>query len=269
MRLSSFSSTLASAWIGTGLCLSGLCGFPASTYALDVPPFTDRVVDLAGILQPQEKDQISNSLGQFQSEKGPQLAVLTIPSLEGEPIETYSIKVVNQWKLGDKKKSDGLLLLIAVKDHKARIEVGQGLEGDLPDILAGRIIRDTMAPYFRAERYRDGLVAGLQAIAVRLGGSLKEFPVVEMRRQRSSEAPSGLSWLFPLLIFAFLVLPRLFGSSQSSGSGRGFFTGMLLGGLLGGGRRGGGGLFGGGDGGGGFGGGGGGGFSGGGASGDW
>jgi uncharacterized protein len=244
-----------------------LCASPV--FALSVPPAADRVVDLASILKPEEAQRLSASLALFQQETGPQIQVLIIPSLDGESLEGYSIRVADQWGPGSKKKSDGVLLLMSIGDRKVRIEVGQGLEGTLPDILAGRIIRDTMVPYFKAERYRDGLIAGLQAIATRLGGTLKNVPILDSQEAVGRREPSsGFHYSFLLFLLVFLVLPKIFGRRSSPVGG--FGTGMLLGGLLGGGRRSGG-FFGGGSGGGfgGFGGGGGGGFSGGGASGDW
>ncbi|MEO7162122.1 MAG: TPM domain-containing protein [Bdellovibrionia bacterium] len=248
--------------------LPGLC-LPVLGFALGVPPHTRQVMDLADVLNPEEEQQIEQSLELFQKEYGPQIQVLTIPSLEGEPIESYSIKVVDAWKLGTKKKDDGVLLLVVPQDHEVRIEVGQGLEGQLPDILAGRIIRDVMVPFFKKERFDAGIFSGLNAIASRLGGTLKNVPV--FAQQRPHERSPGLGTLLFLFIFFFIILPRLFGGGGRDRFGRrknradGLLTGMILGNIFGSDRRGGGdsGGFGG------FGGGGGGGFSGGGASGKW
>jgi uncharacterized protein len=257
--------------------LPGLC-LPILGFALEVPPHTRQVMDLADVLNPEEEQQIEQSLQLFQKEYGPQIQVLTIPSLEGEPIESYSIKVVDVWKLGTKKNDDGVLLLVVPQDHEVRIEVGQGLEGQLPDILAGRIIRDVMIPFFKKDRYDAGIFSGLNAIASRLGGTLKNVPVFAQQKPHSRE--SGLGTLLFIFIFFFIILPRLFGGGRD-GKGRrdrfgrrksgadDFITGMILGNIFGSGRRGGGGPSDGGFGSGGFGGGGGGGFSGGGASGKW
>jgi uncharacterized protein len=247
---------------------------PHQAHSLDVPPHTRQVIDLAHVLSPEEQQQIESSLVRFQQEHGPQIQVLTIPSLEGETIESYSIKVVDSWKLGDEKRDDGLLLLLALQDRQTRIEVGQGLEGTLPDILAGRIVRDVMIPYFKEGRYDAGIVAGLNAIASRLGGTLKDAPTFAPAQAKPRTQSTSLSSLLFLFILFFVILPRLFGGRGRRGGRRdpeGLITGMILGGLLGSAKR----RHRGGDGfgkwgdGGGFGGGGGGGFSGGGASGKW
>lgn len=225
-----------------------------SVWALEVPKHTDLVVDQAGLLAPELRQQLSASLRQFQQQHGPQIQLLVVPSLEGEPIEDYSIRVTDQWKLGDEKRDDGVLFLVALEDRALRIEVGQGLEGTLPDITTGRIIRDTVVPFFREGRYEAGVVAGLQEIAQRLGGQLSGAPVYSAPRSRTRSG--GGSFFIPFLLFFFLA-PRIFGRRRSRRIyGPGGFGGFGGGGFGGGGF-------------GGFGGGGGGGFSGGGASGRW
>jgi uncharacterized protein len=102
-----------------------------------------------------------------------QVVVLTISSLQGEPLEEYSIKVVDTWKLGQKDKDNGVLLLIVRDDRKVRIEVGNGLEGDLPDITCGRIIRNEIVPRFRNGYYEGGIRAGVNAILGVIDGSYK------------------------------------------------------------------------------------------------
>ncbi|HUP56515.1 MAG TPA: TPM domain-containing protein [Bdellovibrionota bacterium] len=246
-------------------------GWSMGASALDVPAHTGLVVDQAGILDEPLERNLEASLRQFQAEKGPQLQVLTVRSLGGQPIEDYSIRVADAWKLGDRARDDGVLLLIALEDRAARIEVGQGLEGTLPDITAGRIVSQVLVPRFREGRYDDGTVAALQAIAGQLGGTLTAPAGASYASPRETRG-FGIG-LFPILLLFFLIVPRMLGGRRRryGGGGRGLMTGMLLGHLLGSGRRRGGlgGGWGGGGGGGIFGGGGGGGFSGGGASGRW
>ena len=227
-------------------------------FALDVPKHTGPVVDLAGVLSRGDQAKISASLLQFQKTYGPQLQVLVIPSLEDESIEDYSIKVVDQWKLGARGKDDGVLLLVATESRKVRIEVGRGLEGDLPDVIAGRIIRTGIIPFFKQGQTGAGILVGLGMIAESVGGKLEDVPAPRLRKEKRSSG--GLGYL--LFIGMFLIGP-LFGRRRRGGVGRALLSGLLMGAAMGGGRRGGGGGFGGG----GFGGGGGGGFSGGGASG--
>ena len=145
----------------TGLLLSLLGALWASSVlALEVPKLTGPVVDLAGVLSRSDQVKITASLLQFKRKYGPQLQVLLVPKLEDETIESYSIKVVDKWKLGAKGKDDGVLLLVATQDRKVRIEVGRGLEGDLPDALAGRIIRAGIIPFFKQAQPAPGCWLG-------------------------------------------------------------------------------------------------------------
>jgi len=247
----------------TILLLLGLLGslWTSPVFSLEVPRLTGPVVDLAGVLSRSDQAKISASLLQFKRKYGPQLQVLVVPKLENETIETYSIKVVDKWKLGAKGKDNGVLLLVATENRKVRIEVGRGLEGDLPDALAGRIIRAGIIPFFKQGQIGAGVLVGLGMIAETVGGKLENIPVPRMRKAKRSGGNLG----FLLFLAFFLIGPRLLGGRRRGGMGSAVLGGMLLGSLLGG-RHGGG--FGGGGFGGGFGGGGGG-FSGGGASGGW
>lgn len=238
------------------VCVSGIVLFSAAAKAeLSVPPLTGRVVDQAGLLSPEQRQQISASLAEFERAQGPQLAVLTIPSLDGEPIESFSIRVVDQWKLGNEKRDDGLLLLVAAKDRRVRIEVGQGLEGQVPDALAGRIIDHVIVPQFRSGDYAGGIVAGLQAIAHALGGELKNVPAVAQRPPAGTRERPGA--LFFIIVIAMIIMMSIFSRRRR------YYGGWGGGGGFGGWSSGGGGFSGGGFSGGG------GGFSGGGASGQW
>src|SRR5690606_23361020 len=105
-----------------------------------------RVVDRASLLSGDEARALEKRLAEFESATGHQFALLTVPSLEGDSIEDFSMRVVEAWKLGAARRDDGLLLLVVPKDKTMRIEVGYGLEGAIPDALAGRIIRHTLAP---------------------------------------------------------------------------------------------------------------------------
>jgi uncharacterized protein len=262
---------LAGASLWGAAALVATLGVSGALAATEIPPHTGLVVDQAQVLSAGLESQLEESLRDFQRKHGAQIQFLSVPSLEGEPIEAYSIRVVDSWKLGDEKRDDGALLLIAPKDRQMRIEVGQGLEGAIPDVVAGRIINDVIAPRFKQGQMEAGVVAGLQEMARRAGGELAA--PAGMARVGRAHAKGGLGIpLFPLLILVFLVLPGLFRlgrrGRRSSGAGE-FIAGMVLGNVLGGRRGGGGNGWGGGGGGGIFGGGGGGGFSGGGSSGRW
>jgi uncharacterized protein len=236
------------------VCLGGFFGGVAR--ALEVPPLAGRVNDRANVLSPQMRAQLESQLQNYERSTGHQLAVLTVPSLEGDPVEEYTLRVVENWKLGKQGKDDGVLLFVAVGDRKIRIEVGYGLEGDLPDALVGRIIREVMAPAFRQGDLGFGISRAVSAISSATGGQGESLP--PPRRTRSHDG-GGLS---PYLLLALVLLLFL-------GGGRGM-GGFIVGSALGGGFGRGGGFGGGGSrqSGGGFRGGGGG-FGGGGASGGW
>jgi uncharacterized protein len=197
-------------------------------------------------------------LYRLQKEGGPQIQVLSIESLDGENVEQYTIKLMDQEKIGDEKKDDGLLFLISKNDKKMRIEVGQGLEGSLPDVNAKRIIDDIIKPYFRQGQMNEGLIQGLVAITSQVAPEFKWALDGSYQKSRSPQTKKSKD-IFSVL---FVILLYIFISIFSRGRGPSFFGGGGRGPFIGGGGRGG---FGGG---GGWSGGGGG-FSGGGASGDW
>lgn len=170
------------------------CALSAS--ALDVPYLSGRVVDEARLLDAASTQQLETALKASESKTGRQIAVLTLPSLEGEPLEDYSIKVARTWKLGRAGKNDGILVLVARDDHKVRIEVGYGNEGALTDAAAGRIIRDRMVPRFRAGDYAGGIKDGVAAVIGTLDGTYTPpadvpLPASALRRVRLGGGPRG------------------------------------------------------------------------------
>ena len=110
-----------------------------------------RVNDYAGVIGQEQARALEARLAQFEQESGHQVAVLTIPTLEGEDIEGFSIRVAENWKIGKKGFDNGVILVVAVKDRRLRLEVGYGLEGVLPDAIAKQIISDYIVPRFRAQ----------------------------------------------------------------------------------------------------------------------
>ena len=224
------------------------------------------VVDLAGIIDDSVETKLNRYMRELEQKTTAQVAILTLKSLQGQPLETLSISIAHdKWQLGQKGKDNGLLLMVALDDRKYRIEVGYGLEGILPDSLVGGIGRQYLVPYFRKGDYSGGIYAAALAIANRIadeaGVKISGLPAVKKahptQARRKSSSPLGkiLSLLiFLVIFFIFIRNPRS------------FLALMLLSSL--GGRRGHWGGSGGGFGGGGFGGGGGG-FGGGGASGSW
>lgn len=175
-----------------------------------VPPLSARVTDLAGILTPAQKASLDRMLTDFEKRKGSQIAVLIVPSTQPESIEQYSIRVVDQWKLGRKKVDDGVLLLIALQDRAMRIEVGYGLEGALTDATSNRIIDGVMTPYFQRGQYYPGIEAGLQGIMRVINGEPLPAPR-PVSRERPSSFENLLPFLFILVLLAGSVLRRVLG----------------------------------------------------------
>lgn len=220
--------------------------------AFEVPRLTGPVVDTANVINENDRAYIEQVVRSLQNSGFAQLAVLTLPSLNNDPIEQVAIKVADAWKLGTAKKDNGLILIIAEQEHAIRLEVGQGLEGDVPDVIAKRIISDVMVPAIRSNGISYGIALGVKTIAMRLNPDLSTEN--EPRETAPRRGGPRLSLLAFLILF---VLLRIFGFA---GRRRGTFGGWGGGGFGGGGFGGGGG--------GGFSGGGGG-FSGGGSSGNW
>ena len=150
--------------------LAALLPLPGRAQQLEVPYLTGRVVDEAEILKPDTRRRITEQLQAHERKTTNQIAVLTVPTLRGESVEEFAVRVFEQWKLGQKGKDNGVLLVVAPQDRRMRIEVGYGLEGTLTDVAASRIIRDVMAPRFRAGDYDSGIAQGVAAIVSRLEG---------------------------------------------------------------------------------------------------
>lgn len=228
---------------------------PGETFA--VPPLSGPVVDTANVLTPHTVQKLSRILRSLQEQGGSQVVVLTVDQLHGVPIEQASIQVTDAWKLGTTAKDNGVLLFIASKDRALRIEVGQGLEGQLTDAHSRRIIDQVIVPYFKKGDYDAGVLAGVATILQHTDPDFRPEESLGMRRRRAPAPSFGL--LFVMIVI-FMILRQFFGGGPggrlggggSSRSNRIYWGGGGGGGFSGGGFSGGGG-----------------GFSGGGASGRW
>jgi len=286
--------------VAAGVLLAGL----ALAAEVAVPPLKARVTDLTHTLSTSQLQTLESRLGDFEREKGSQIAVLMLPSTQPETIEEYSIRVAEAWKIGRARVDDGVILVVAKNDRKLRVEVGRGLEGAIPDGIARRVARDVIEPHFRSGDFYGGIAAGTDVLMKLIEGEGLPAP-------RSGVTINGIHraidfqtifWLFAALVLTHALFRRLFGRVIGAGISAGIVGAIvwvaagvlvfaIVGGLIGfvvalinglgsrrggwssGGWPGGGGGFGGGGGGfsgggGGFSGGGGG-FSGGGASGSW
>ncbi len=180
-----------------------LLGLSAAWALLAVPELRARVTDQTATLDAGQIAALEQTLAAFEQQKGSQIAVLIVPTTEPETIEQYSIRVVDAWKLGRASVDDGALLLIAKNDRSLRIEVGQGLEGALPDALAKRIIEETITPQFKQGDFYRGIDAGIgQMISVINGEPLPEAEPGTSGSGGGNDNGGNLDWL----IWAFLLL---------------------------------------------------------------
>jgi uncharacterized protein len=171
--------------------------------ALEVPALKGRVNDYAGMLSAATRQQLEDVLSRLEKTDSTQIVVLTIPSLGGEVLEEFSIKVAEEWKIGQKGFDNGAILLVAKKDRKLRIEVGYGLEGSLTDLTAGRIIRNVIVPQLKAGKFDQGIIDGVQAM---IGVVRGEYQVPEKspfaRGPKKKDSSPGFGGL---IAFAFFI----------------------------------------------------------------
>ncbi|ALD21962.1 TPM domain-containing protein [Hymenobacter sp. DG25A] len=244
-----------------------------SAQTLPERPTPPRLVnDLAGLMRPEEVEALERKLVAYDDSTSTQMAIVTVPNLEGAEVADYAQQLFEKWGIGRKGKNNGLLILVSKEEHKINIHTGYGLEGAIPDALAKRIITNVLVPNFRADQYYKGLDAATDRLFALAAGEYQAEP----RPTGDYNDGGGSGWLFwvVLALLIFLFISRMGGGKGGGGRrNRGFGGGMIpplifgSGGFGGGGFGGGGGGFGGG--GGGFGGFGGGSSGGGGASGSW
>ncbi len=197
--------------------------------ALEVPRLAARINDTARILSPATVQHLEQSLAALEREESTQLVVLTIPSLEGDNLEQYALKVVESWKIGQKGLDNGALLLIAYKDRKIRIETGYGLEGSLTDLVAGRIIRDVIAPQFKRGDYDRGVSDGVAAMIAAVKG---EFAGKGAQFQSTQHDPGAF---LIVVIFGLFMIGNIFRRVKPAAAGIGGayapFIGFLVAGI--------------------------------------
>jgi uncharacterized protein len=253
----SVPAALLAALVVACLCLA------ATALAVNFPALTGRIVDQANIIPAETRSKLEPKLGDLESKSGIQLVVATVKSLDGLEIEPYANELFRTWKLGEKTKNNGVLLLVAPNERRVRIEVGYGLEGTLTDALSKVIITNAIAPRFKAGDFGGGIVRGVDDIITVLTTDASEWQKRPSLRLDTREQGVPADWIIVVVLFGLIALLAI------SPGFRFFFFNILMSSAAssGGSYRRGGGYGGGFSGGGGFvGGGGGGGFSGGGGS---
>ena len=168
--------------------------------ALDVPRLRGRVNDYANMISAEAESRIEAISEELERTDSTQLVVLTVPSLEGEALEEFSIRVAEDWGIGQEEYDNGVLLLVAQAEKRIRIEVGYGLEGVLTDLQSGRIIDYEINPYFKTGQFGEGLVRGTEAIAAAVRG---EYQASEQTADRTSA--SSRSRLVPFFILLMVI----------------------------------------------------------------
>ncbi len=174
--------------------------------ARTVPELRGRVNDYAGMLAPATVRQLETVLADLEASDSTQIVVLTITSLDGDSLEDFSLRVVEQWQIGRQGMDNGALLLVARDDRKLRIEVGYGLEGSLTDLVAGQIIRNVITPQFRLGNFDQGVIDGVGAMIAAVRGEFQASPDGQ-RRQGPGEDPGGL---ITIMLFLFFILGSMF-----------------------------------------------------------
>lgn len=191
------------AWVPLALAALGVWLAATAAAEVAVPTLRARVTDLAGRLAPDRVRALEAKLAAFERETSHQIAVLIVPTLDGEPIESFSLRVAEDTKLGQQGLDNGLLLVVASEDRAARIEVGYGLEGVVPDAIAKRVLEDVMFPRLRQGDFAGGIEAAVDAMMLAARG--EEIPV-ERRRPRS-DAPVNdpMALLFTVAFVASML----------------------------------------------------------------
>jgi uncharacterized protein len=187
-----------------------------------VPPLRSPVTDLTGTLTAEQSASLEQQLRAFETKKGSQIAVLIVPTTQPETIEQYGIRVAEAWKLGRRGVNDGALLLIAKDDRAVRIEVGYGLEGVLPDVLANRIVDQVVVPRFRSGDFFGGIREAIERMIALIEGEPLPEPA---QRERGVPGANGLGNALPLLLLLVFagsavlrgLLGRFGGASVTAG----------------------------------------------------
>jgi uncharacterized protein len=194
------SSTRLTLALLLSLCLG------VAALALNFPPLTGRIVDQAQIIPHETRDVLELKLADLEAKSGIQLVIATVNSLEGQEIEPYANELFRYWKLGEKAKNNGVLLLVAPHERRVRIEVGYGLEGTLTDALSSVIISNAMTPRFKAGDFGGGIVRGVDDVITVLTTDASEWQKRPSLRLDRTEQARPVNWVVLVAFIVFAVL---------------------------------------------------------------
>ena len=172
-----------------------------------IPALTSHVVDTTGLLDGSQQAAIETKLAALEKTKGSQVVVLIVPTVQPEDISSYANRVGNAWKIGRKNVGDGVLFVVAVKDHQMRIEVAKTLEGAIPDLAAKQIITNAVTPRFKSGDYAGGISAGVDQLSARIKGeALPDVGAAGTVNDGNGNLPGGFNWM-DLAVFLFFAVP--------------------------------------------------------------
>jgi uncharacterized protein len=203
MTAGRLSPSFADAGARLAVAVAALLCVGLAAFAANFPPLTGRIVDQANIIPADTRSDIEPKLADFESKSGIQLVVATVTSLEGQEIEPYANELFRTWKLGEKTKNNGVLLLVAPNERRVRIEVGYGLEGTLTDALSKVIITNAIAPRFKTGDFGGGVSRGVDDIIIVLGTDASEW---QQRPSVRLDSQQGLDLTDRLLIIGLIAL---------------------------------------------------------------
>ncbi len=195
---------------------------------IQIPALNSPIMDVAGLLNPEQKQDLSSLAYEINAHNGPQITILTVPDLQGYEIEDFSIRVAEKWQLGTKEKDNGLLVVIALAEHKMRIEVGNGIEGEITDYESNQYITKILNPAFRAKDFHGGLKAVMLDVAQKFNLKLSEGNRYVRRSTQNISIPGPLKLAFPFMIGILILGQILLGKKPVA---RGVFTGAGMAGV--------------------------------------
>lgn len=199
-----------------------------SARGLEVPPLKGYVNDYANMMSQETRARLEQELKDFERSDSTQVVILTVESIEGDVLESFSIRVAEKWKIGQAGKDNGVILLAVKKERKTRIEVGRGLEGQLTDLTAGRIVQLVINPQFKRGDFNAGFTSGIRAV---IDATRGEFKADQVRRASSTRGI--VSSFMPLIVFGAVCLLVLGRISRPLGGAAGLIGFPLVGLILG------------------------------------